>query len=66
LEDIYKMHTYRDALGCNFAVVLYPGQRSVFFDIDKGKLSGSFDFSSLLSRDLKGVGYIRLVPEVGL
>ena len=66
LEDIYKMHTYRDALGCNFAVVLYPGQRSVFFDIDKGRLSGSFDFSSLLSRDLKGVGYIRVAPEVKL
>ncbi len=64
LEDIYKMHTYRDALGCNFAVVLYPGQRSVFFDIDKGRLSRSFDFSSLLSKDLKGVGYIRLMPEV--
>ena len=64
LEDIYKMHTYRDALGCNFAVVLYPGQRSVFFDTNKGRLSGSFDFSSLLSRDLKGVGYIRLMPEV--
>ncbi|AJC71774.1 hypothetical protein X802_06085 [Thermococcus guaymasensis DSM 11113] len=66
LEDIYKMHTYRDALGCNFAVVLYPGRRSVFFDIDKGRLSGSFDFSSLLSRDLKGVGYIRVAPEVKL
>ncbi|AIU68937.1 hypothetical protein TEU_00515 [Thermococcus eurythermalis] len=66
LEDIYKMHTYRDALRCNFAVVLYPGRRSVFFDIDKGRLSGSFDFSSLLSRDLKGVGYIRVAPEVKL
>ena len=66
LEDIYKMHTYRDALGCRFAVVLYPGRRSVFFDTDKGRLSGSFDFSSLLSRDLKGVGYIRFVPGVGL
>ncbi|HDZ36287.1 MAG TPA: DUF2357 domain-containing protein, partial [Thermococcus sp.] len=32
LEDIYKMHAYRDALGCRFAVVLYPGRRSVFFD----------------------------------
>jgi len=66
LEDIYKMHTYRDALGCRFTVVVYPGGKSVFFDIDKGRLSESFDFSSLLSRDLKGVGYIRFVPGVGL
>ena len=66
LEDIYKMHAYRDALGCRFAVVLYPGRRSVFFDVNNGRLSESFDFSSLLSRDLKGVGYIRLAPEVKL
>lgn len=66
LEDIYKMHAYRDALGCRFAVVLYPGRRSVFFDVNNGRLSESFDFSSLLSRDLKGVGYIGLAPEVKL
>lgn len=33
LEDIYKMHTYRDALRCKFAVVLYPGEKSMFWEI---------------------------------
>ena len=40
LEDIYKMHTYRDALGCRFAVVVYPGRRSVFFDESKHHRNG--------------------------
>jgi len=35
LEDIYKMHTYRDALSAKFAAVLYPGDRNVFFEKSK-------------------------------
>ena len=65
VEDIYKMHTYRDALNAKFAVVLYPGQRSIFFDTTKQK--HIFELDALLDKDkikLKGVGYLKMVPEV--
>ena len=63
LEDIYKIHTYHDALGCRFAVVVYPGQRSVFFDVKKGKIEG-FNLEGILIGNHRGVGYLRFVPEV--
>jgi len=37
LEDLYRMHAYRDALNINFAIVLYPGEQSIFFDKNKIK-----------------------------
>ncbi|NJE05197.1 DUF2357 domain-containing protein [Thermococcus sp. M36] len=63
LEDIYKMHTYRDALGCRFAVVVYPGERSTFFDVNGNKVDG-FAIAHILAGNLDGVGYLRLIPEV--
>jgi hypothetical protein len=30
--DLYKMHTYRDALGARAAIALYPGDEAVFYD----------------------------------
>ncbi|HBC29708.1 MAG TPA: hypothetical protein DC024_00470 [Clostridiales bacterium] len=34
-EDIYKMHTYRDAIrGCRGAYVLYPGNETRIFPVD--------------------------------
>ena len=60
LEDIYKMHAYRDALGCRFAVVLYPGRRSMFFEKESGILK-NFNFRILL--ELRGVGYISFMPR---
>ena len=33
--DLYKMHTYRDALGARAAVALYPGDEAVFYDADR-------------------------------
>jgi len=72
LEDIYKMHTYRDALNARFAVVLYPGRKSVFFDkINKkciGNLKeceGKFELSMLLDKEkakLEGIGYLSFKP----
>ncbi|AIJ06411.1 hypothetical protein JH146_1569 [Methanocaldococcus bathoardescens] len=62
LEDIYKIHTYRDALKVRFAVVLYPGERSVFFDVDGGRIE-DFSLEKLLNEDYCGVGYIRYLPE---
>ncbi|ASJ07839.1 hypothetical protein A3L11_00805 [Thermococcus siculi] len=63
LEDVYKMHTYRDALSAKFAVVLYPGGRNVFFEANKGKVE-RFVLEEVLVGELSGVGYLRIVPEV--
>ena len=36
-EDLYKMHTYRDALGVRAAVAVYPGTKfSYFSNIESG------------------------------
>jgi predicted component of viral defense system (DUF524 family) len=35
--DLYKMHTYRDALGARAAIALYPGDEAVFHDADMHK-----------------------------
>ena len=77
LEDIYKMHTYRDALGCRFAVVVYPGSisRMFFNKIDKEKIKEKKTIFEGLSTEKKllrllvwalaeGVGYLKFVPEV--
>jgi len=63
LEDIYKMHTYKDALNTRFAVVLYPGKKSMFFDV-KGNKADSFMITHILVENLEGVGYLRMIPEV--
>jgi len=63
LEDIYKMHAYRDALGCRFAVVLYPGRRSVFFDAKTGK-NENISLEAVILNGIEGVGYLSFVPGV--
>ncbi|HIH72315.1 DUF2357 domain-containing protein [Thermococcus sp. 101 C5] len=73
LEDIYKMHTYKDALNAKFAVVLYPGNKSVFFGTNKRcigdleRCEGKFDLDRLLDKNgvkLEGIGYLSMIPEV--
>jgi predicted component of viral defense system (DUF524 family) len=49
--DLYKMHTYKDALGIALAVVLYPGTEERFYWEDKEEEKEA------------GVGAIPLVPE---
>jgi predicted component of viral defense system (DUF524 family) len=57
--DIYKMHTYKDALGAQAAVVLYPGtERHVFWE--RGVIQGPGDDWLI---NLRGVEAIPLVPE---
>ncbi|WP_297063390.1 DUF2357 domain-containing protein [Thermococcus sp.] len=63
LEDVYKMHTYRDALGGRFAVVVYPGKKSLFFDVKEGRVK-KYTLDEVLIGELSGVGYLRFVPEV--
>ena len=68
-DDIRKMHTYRDAIGCcpsgephdvASVWVLYPGTEFAFFDQDRGRLAQ-------LPEDLatlRGVGAMPLEPGV--
>ena len=56
--DLYKMHTYRDAIaGLNTAFVVYPGSEFVFFDRSGKKYSTPNDL-----RMPDGVGAIPLRP----
>ena len=66
VEDVYKMHTYRDALQCRASIVVYPGDRRRFYDVRRGERE---DYSlldvieDLKGEDLKGVGFLELRPE---
>jgi predicted component of viral defense system (DUF524 family) len=60
-EDLYKMHTYLDAIeGCMFAVAIYPGSEMYFYERDLKK-SVRRDVKSI--DVLEGVGAIPLVPH---
>jgi len=61
-EDLYKMHTYRDALGVRAAVAIYPGDRVVFFDVQRGRCD-ALALNELLDGDLSGIGALPLKPE---
>ncbi|MDI3498307.1 DUF2357 domain-containing protein [Archaeoglobus sp.] len=61
IEDIYKMHTYRDALQCDFAAVLYPGSKSVFWGVDGEKIE-NLGIRDILPDVKKGIGYISFNP----
>lgn len=60
--DLYKMHTYRDALGVRAAVSLYPGDVSVFYDRVTGKVQG-FTLQDLLAGAWSGIGAIAMRPS---
>lgn len=60
-SDIYKMHTYRDALGVRAAVIVYPGEEEVFYDCQHRKFR-KVDFTELL-KNLYGVGAITMSPD---
>lgn len=60
--DLYKMHTYRDALGIRAAVVVYPGDVSRFYPVTGGgQVEASLE--ALVASSLEGIGAISLVPE---
>jgi predicted component of viral defense system (DUF524 family) len=61
LDNLYRMHTYRDALDLQAAVILYPGNTPVFFDRQRGKLS-QFELHDCFKGDLSGIGAIPLKP----
>lgn len=59
--DLYKMHTYRDAIPHARSVwILYPGTNVRFFNaLEKQTISSAESFSSIV----QGVGAIPLLPD---
>lgn len=67
-RDLMTAHAYRDALRCRAAIILYPGDRGVFFAVD-GHRQEAPDLTELLADDaLAGVGAIPFRPgqQVGV
>lgn len=64
--DLYKMHTYRDALGVRAAVCIYPGNESLFHHHDRrrrGSATPAVTLRALLDSDLSGVGALSMSPD---
>lgn len=62
--DIYKMHTYRDALEAHSAVILYPGTKDLFYIKESGEQVTDYD--NVLSQIFNfedGIGYLSFVPS---
>ncbi len=60
-EDIYKMHTYLDAIeDCIFAVAVYPGSEFYFYERDLNHVVRR-DIESI--ETFQGVGALPLVPK---
>lgn len=61
LADLYKMHTYRDAIdGARTVWILYPGSETRFFSADGSSVTS---VAALEDRHLDGVGAVPLRPE---
>ena len=58
-DDLYKMHTYRDALGLRAAVVVYPGDTTRFFAVGGTRLHTTL--ANLLGTG-DGVGFTAFAP----
>jgi hypothetical protein len=59
--DLYKMHTYRDALRCRAAVVLFPGESDRMYLTD-GTVRRDVILTELLSGQVEGVGAMGFIP----
>jgi hypothetical protein len=62
--DLCKMHTYRDALRCRAAFVLYPGTESKFYEVE-GEEKNCVDIPSIVKYGCKGIGAFPLIPLEG-
>ena len=59
--DLYKMHTYRDALGVRAAVAVYPGDKSRFYCYS-GERREDVALREVLCGDLSGIGALAMQP----
>jgi len=72
IEDIYKMHTYRDALkDCRIAVVLFPGEEGQIYPYDNilspypvKKENVSEALEKIISSNWEGVGALPMGPDM--
>jgi hypothetical protein len=58
IEDVYKMHTYRDALRCRAAIVVYPGDNTsteVMFYHSENKKENDKNHSENKNSNDKGI-----------
>ena len=60
-DDLYKMHTYRDALGLRAALVVYPGSEARFWAPQSGGIE--VDLNDVLSGEATGVGTLAFHPD---
>lgn len=56
--DLYKMHTYRDALDAHAVFILYPGTVFSAFGVNQQR----YDNAAALPSDFAGVGALPLAP----
>jgi predicted component of viral defense system (DUF524 family) len=59
--DLYKMHTYRDALNAQAAITLYPGDMNTFYHAD-ANCTESVNWSALLTGAWSGIGAVAMAP----
>jgi hypothetical protein len=59
--DLYKMHTYRDALDIRAAVAIYPGDQALFYDVTR-RPREDLTLANVLTSDFSGVGALPLKP----
>ncbi len=61
--DLYKMHTYRDALRCRAAVALFPAtSASDRMYLTDGAARRGFALAELVNSEVEGVGMMGFVP----
>lgn len=61
-RDLYKMHTYRDALGVRAAVALYPGTQRVFHTLSPED-AHPIALRQIISGSIQGVGALPYHPQ---
>jgi len=65
LDDIYKMHTYKDALNAKFAIILYPGDKNAYYPESRNATPRKpSNIAELIQTVIKepGIGYVSLRP----
>ncbi len=59
--DLYKMHTYRDALSARAAVTLFPGDKDVFYHTN-ARRTDEIDWQALIKGEWGGIGAAVMEP----
>jgi predicted component of viral defense system (DUF524 family) len=60
-SDLYKMHTYRDALGVRAAVALYPGTETLFYSATHFVKSPA-SLADIINGNVSGIGALPFKP----